>query len=45
MQFGKDTTEHMFVAEWENGKWKNPVIKPFEELKLHPFNSTLHYGI
>ncbi len=29
----------------KNGVWDKPQIKPFKNLKLHPFNSTLHYAV
>lgn len=42
--FGHQFTEHMFVADYEDGQWKNFEIKPIERLSLHPANLTLHYG-
>jgi branched-chain amino acid aminotransferase len=36
----------MIEVDWvrETG-WGIPKLIPFEPLKLHPFSSTLHYGI
>ena len=42
--FGSAFTDHMFVADYIDGKWQNFEIKPLENLSLHPANLTLHYG-
>ena len=42
--FGHAFTDHMFVADYVDGEWINPEIKPIENLSLHPANLTLHYG-
>ncbi len=42
--FGKVYSDHMFVADFEGGQWKNFRIKPYEPLQLSPANATLHYG-
>lgn len=42
--FGKVFTDHMLVADYINGEWTNVVIKPFENVSLHPGNAALHYG-
>ncbi|MFN5987686.1 MAG: branched chain amino acid aminotransferase, partial [Chitinophagaceae bacterium] len=42
--FGKNFTDHMLVADYENGEWKNVVIKPYEPIQLDPSCATLHYG-
>jgi branched-chain amino acid aminotransferase len=42
--FGRVFSDHMFVAEYKNGKWKNARIVPFAEFKIHPANMGLHYG-
>ncbi|MFZ9473029.1 MAG: branched chain amino acid aminotransferase, partial [Sediminibacterium sp.] len=38
--FGKNFTDHMLVADYENGEWKNVVIKPYEPLQLDPSCAT-----
>jgi branched-chain amino acid aminotransferase len=44
--FGKNNTDHMIEVDWEKETgWGVPKLIPFEPLKLHPFSSTLHYGI
>lgn len=42
--FGRVFSDHMFVAEYKGGKWKNARIIPFGEFKIHPANMGLHYG-
>ena len=34
--FGKNFTDHMLVADYENGEWKNVQIKPFSPISLDP---------
>jgi len=36
----------MIEIQWDdqNG-WYTPVLKPFQNLSIHPFNSTLHYAL
>ncbi len=42
--FGKETSDHMFVADYKNGKWRNARIVPFAKFSILPTNLTLHYG-
>ena len=42
--FGKHFTDHMLVADYENGEWKNVEIKPFAPFELDPSSAVLHYG-
>lgn len=42
--FGKVFSDHMFMMEYKNGNWENPVIKPYENLVLPPSAMVLHYG-
>lgn len=42
--FGRVFSDHMFVAEYDNGAWKNFEIRPYEFLSLSPANTILHYG-
>ncbi len=44
LEFGKIATDHMFIADYRNGKWQNPRIVPFGNLSLSPFALGLHYG-
>jgi branched-chain amino acid aminotransferase len=42
--FGKTISDHMFVADYENGEWTDLRIEPYAPLALNPANATLHYG-
>lgn len=42
--FGKEFTDHMFVADYSNGEWHNFQIRPLEPLQVHPGNLAWHYG-
>ncbi|MCH7402082.1 branched-chain amino acid aminotransferase [Belliella kenyensis] len=44
LKFGQTISDHMFVAEFENGNWGNFRIEPYAPLQLNPANATLHYG-
>lgn len=43
--FGHTFTDHMLTVEWdtENG-WGAPRILPYQDLKLNPAATSLHYG-
>ena len=38
-------SRHMFEVDFENGEWQTPRIRPFEDLRISPFNITLHYAL
>lgn len=42
--FGRIFSDHMFVADYEDGAWENPRIVPFEAFSMHPAAMGLHYG-
>jgi len=43
--FGRIFTDHLFEMDYSPAKgWHNPVIKPVEELPLHPATMFIHYG-
>jgi branched-chain amino acid aminotransferase len=42
--FGLVPTDHMFVAEYAGGEWREPRLEPFRDLTLSPFTLALHYG-
>jgi branched-chain amino acid aminotransferase len=44
LQFGRTFADHMFVADYADGEWKNFEIKPYGEIGLSPAISALHYG-
>lgn len=42
--FGSVFTDHMFECEYVNGKWENPIIRPYEKISIEPSASVFHYG-
>jgi branched-chain amino acid aminotransferase len=44
LQFGKIFSDHMFVADFTEGEWRNLSIVPYGNLSLSPALSALHYG-
>ncbi|MEZ5032297.1 MAG: branched-chain amino acid aminotransferase [Saprospiraceae bacterium] len=42
--FGRVFSDHMFVADYANGQWKNASIVPFGAFSIHPACMGLHYG-
>jgi branched-chain amino acid aminotransferase len=44
LPFGKNFADHMFVADYADGEWKNFEIVPYGPIDLSPAISALHYG-
>jgi branched-chain amino acid aminotransferase len=44
LPFGRTFSDHMFVADYVDGEWKNFEIIPYGEIGLSPAISALHYG-
>lgn len=42
--FGRIFTDHMFVAEFENGQWSKLSIEPYREIPMSYALAALHYG-
>ncbi len=42
--FGKCFTDHMLVADYDNGQWQTAEILPYQPLQLDPSLAVLHYG-
>jgi len=42
--FGRVFSDHMFIADYVDGEWKNPRIEPFDRFSIHPAAMVLHYG-
>ena len=42
--FGKVYSDHMFIADYEDGQWSDLRIVPYENLSLAPASSVIHYG-
>jgi branched-chain amino acid aminotransferase len=43
--FSSVFSDHMLVAEYADGAWKDPVIQPYGPLSLVPNISALQYGV
>jgi branched-chain amino acid aminotransferase len=44
--FGTTLTDHMLMIDWNvDSKWGDPRIVPYQDLKLSPAASCLHYGL
>ena len=44
LEFGKYIADHMLVADYARGEWKEPNIVPYANLSLSPSALALHYG-
>ncbi|PAW92187.1 branched chain amino acid aminotransferase [Mucilaginibacter sp. MD40] len=44
LPFGKVFSDHMLVADYADGEWKNFEILPYGPISLSPAISALHYG-
>lgn len=42
--FGKCFSDHMFIAEYADGKWQKAYIKPYGDEPMSYAMSALHYG-
>jgi len=42
--FGKCFSDHMFVAEYADGKWQKAAIMPYGDVPMSYAMSALHYG-
>jgi branched-chain amino acid aminotransferase len=44
LMFGRTFTDHMFCADFEDGKWTGFRIEPYGNISIEPSLSALHYG-
>lgn len=44
MAFGKVYSDHLFIADYGDGKWFDLRIRPYDLLNLTPGSAILHYG-
>lgn len=44
LKFGQIMSDHMLVAEYNNGKWEDISILPYGDITISPSLSALHYG-
>lgn len=44
IRFGEVCADHMFLADYRDGRWHKPQIMPYGKLPMAPTISALHYG-
>ncbi len=44
IKFGKQFSDHMFVADYKDGEWQNLKIMPYAPITLSPACAAIHYG-
>jgi branched-chain amino acid aminotransferase len=44
LPFGKVYTDHMFMADYKGGEWKNLRILPYGHIQVSPATPAIHYG-
>jgi branched-chain amino acid aminotransferase len=44
IEFGKVYSDHMLIADYEDGEWKQPEIIPYGNMSMSPATSFIHYG-
>lgn len=44
IQFGKQFSDHMFIADYKNGEWQDLRIVPYGKMEMSPACAALHYG-
>ena len=44
LEFGKNISDHMFLADYADGEWRNAQVVPYGDLSLSPAILALHYG-
>lgn len=44
LPFGKVYSDHMFLADYSGGEWKNFRILPFGDISVSPATPAIHYG-
>ena len=42
--FGTEFCDHFVIAEYSDGAWSAPILKPLEPLAMHPAAHVLHYA-
>lgn len=44
LTFGKVFTDYMFICDFENGKWQQPKVIPYQPMIIDPSARVFHYG-
>lgn len=45
VSFGSVFSDHMFTAEYQDGRWNDGQIQPYGPISVAPSVSALHYGV
>lgn len=44
IQFAREYSDHMLIADFKGGEWQNIRIEPYGNLSISPANPAIHYG-
>jgi len=44
IQFAREYSDHMLLADFKGGEWQNFRIEPYGNLSISPANPAIHYG-
>ena len=44
LRFGRDFSDHMFIANYYDGKWQGAEILPYQDIPFSPAACVFHYG-
>jgi len=44
IEFAKQYSDHMFIADFDGNEWKDYKIVPYQNISLSPANPAIHYG-
>lgn len=44
LEFGSHLSDHMLIADYNNGQWQAPRVVPFDDIRVSPAMLSLHYG-
>ncbi|MCB0495494.1 MAG: branched-chain amino acid aminotransferase [Cyclobacteriaceae bacterium] len=44
IKFARQYSDHMLLADYKGGEWKNLRIEPYGNISLSPANPAIHYG-
>ncbi|NPA42477.1 MAG: branched-chain amino acid aminotransferase [Chlorobi bacterium] len=44
LTFGTVFSDHMFIADYIDGRWQTPEIRPYGPIELYPGAKVFHYG-
>ena len=44
LKFGETFTDHMFICDYEDGRWIDSRIVPYKPIEIEPSANVFHYG-